>query len=149
MLWFGLAVMLFWAVGAYNRLVRLRSQGLGAFAMLDSQFGQLVAMTAQSVGRSEALVAASEQFLASLKVSRSQPFNGETTKALKAAYETLCLCWLQLPDAPPPQWDQLVVQIELARSDFNKSVLNYNAAIRQFPALLLAWIFGFKPAQSV
>ncbi len=29
--WVALAVILFWSVGAYNRLVRLRSQAIAAF----------------------------------------------------------------------------------------------------------------------
>jgi len=160
-LWLGLAVSLFWAVGAYNRLMRLRSQGLAAFAILDDLLVQFVTMTRQDVSDSAALVAAAEQFQASLKVSRSRPLNGPTTSALKTAYATLCSCWSRspematgstgtgMPGSLPSQREQLAVQIELARSEFNKSVTRYNAAINQFPALVLARIFGFRPAQTM
>ena len=160
-LWFGIALGLFWAVGAYNRLVRLRSHGLAAFANLDDLLNQLVAITIEHVPDSAALVAAAEQFQASLKVSRSQPLNGPTTSALRTAYETLCACWSRPPESAPrsagpaipadlsAQREQLGLQIELARSDFNKSVARYNAAIHQFPARVLAWIFGFRPAQPM
>jgi LemA protein len=32
---------------------------------------------------------------------------------------------------------------------FNRAVDRYNAAIAQFPALLLAWLFGFTPALAI
>jgi hypothetical protein len=40
--WLLLAVLGFWAMGAYNRLVRLRSQGLQAFASLEVLFNQFI-----------------------------------------------------------------------------------------------------------
>jgi hypothetical protein len=47
------------------------------------------------------------------------------------------------------QWEQLAFQVDRARSDFNLSVINYNEARNQFPANVLAKIFGFKPAEPV
>ncbi len=149
MIWAGLALLLFWSVGAYNRMVRLRSQGLVAYTGLDRLLSQFAAMAREQGPDSGALCAAADQFQASLNVSRSQPLNGATTKALRTAYETLRLCWLNAPDALSPQWEQLAVQLDMARSDFNQSVSAYNAAIRQFPAAVLAWLFGLKPAEPL
>jgi LemA protein len=149
MFWVGSALLLFWSVGAYNRLVRLRSQGLAAFAVLDDLLGRFVTMAREKGSDSGALIAAADQFQSSLRVSRSQPLNGPTTSALRTAYETLCSCWLQVPDTLPSQWDQLAVQLEIARTDFNRSVISYNLALTQFPAVLLAWVIGFRPAQSL
>jgi len=42
-----------------------------------------------------------------------------------------------------------VAQTEMARAEFNKAVERYNAAVTQFPAVLLARLFGFRPAQSM
>lgn len=179
--WFVIAVLLFWSMGAYNRLMRLRSQGIVAFAALEALFNQyvlLVKTNFQDAGvvhflpdsgpgqdTSSAawagLAAAAEQFNASLKVAHAQPLNGPTTRALRTALETLCLSWSRLSDLPPDlagpalpstlqsQWEQLASQVEMARTEFNKRVVNYNEAINQFPALLLAWVFGFKPAQPI
>ena len=36
-----------------------------------------------------------------------------------------------------------------ARQQFNDAALQYNAAVAQFPANLLAWLFGFKKAQTL
>lgn len=35
--WIGIAIVFFWAVGAYNRLVRLRASVIKGFAALDEQ----------------------------------------------------------------------------------------------------------------
>ena len=43
-LWIFLALVLFWAVGAYNRLVRLRSTAIQAFGALDAHLMRWVAM---------------------------------------------------------------------------------------------------------
>ncbi len=181
MVWFAIAVLLFWSMGAYNRLMRIRSQGIAAFAALEGLFNQYLLMVKtnfpaggpadslhhESHGHEAfssawaGLAAAAEQFHASLKVARAQPLNGPTTNALRTAHETLCLSWLRLRNLPPDlagpalpntlqsQWEHVALQAEIARGDFNSRVVSYNEAINQFPALLLAWLFGFKPAQPI
>ena len=37
-----------------------------------------------------------------------------------------------------------MTQSDVAAEQFNLAVLRYNTSISQFPALLLAWLFGFK-----
>lgn len=180
-LWLVIAIVLFWWMGAYNRLIRLRSQANIAFAALEGLFDQYLLMVkanlphgveivdAHDAGhghdRSSAawagLAAAAEQFNASLKVAHAHPLNAPTTSALKTAFETLCLSWSRLQDLPPDlagpplpgalqsQWERVAFQVEIARTEFNRTVTNYNEAINQFPALLLTWVFGFKPAQPM
>lgn len=181
MVWFAVALFLFWAMGAYNRLVRLRSQGIIAFATLEGLCQQHVLLVKANCPAADvaedpehperaqdaalaawaALAAAAEQFSASLRVAHAQPLNGPIMRALGTAHETLGLSWRRLRDLPPDlagsalpgtlqsQWEHVAVQVELARTEFNRLVLNYNEAIRQFPALLLAWVFGFKAAQPI
>lgn len=175
------AVLLFWSMGAYNRLVRLRSRGIVAFAALEGLFRQYLLMVKTNFPDASAaesardasqwnddsfaawagLAAAAEQFNASLKVAHAQPLNGPTMSALRTAHETLCLSWTRLRNLPPDlagsalpntwqsQWEHVSMQAEMARAEFNRQVANYNEAIEQFPALLLAWLFGFKPAQPI
>jgi LemA protein len=180
-LWFVFALLLFWAMGAYNRLVRLRSRGIAAFANLETFFNQYILMVKTnvpqwsaaaapgnavpdndtSVAAWAALAAAAEQLNASLKVAHTRPLNGPTMSALRTAFETLCLSWLRLRDLPADlagaavpdtlqsQWETVAAQVEMARTDFNRTVTNYNQAISQFPALLLARAFGLQPAQPI
>jgi LemA protein len=179
--WFVIAVLLFWSMGAYNRLMRLRSLGLVAFAALEgllNQYGLLVntnfpdadvarslpdSSQAQnlSAGAWVGLAAAVEQLNATLKMAHAQPLKGSAMGALRTAFEALCLSWTRLRDLPPDlagsappgtlqsQWEQVTAQVDVARTEFNKRVVNYNEAIAQFPALLLAKLSGFKPAQPI
>ncbi len=170
MAWGAIAVLLFWSIGAYNRLMRLRSQGIAAFAALEALFNQHLLMVKTHFSDSgddpacaarAGLAAAAEQFNASLKVARVQPLNGAVMSALKTAHETLSLSWSRLQDLPPDlagpalpltlqsEWEQVQRQAEAARIEFNRLVTNYNDAIAQFPAMMLATVFGFKPAQPI
>jgi len=176
-----IAVLLFWWMGAYNRLVRLRAQGLVAFTTLEALLDQYVltvkthfpqtaaddAACLTTPGDDEAsvaragLVGAARQFHASLKAAHVHPLNGATMSALRTAHETLCVSWSRLQQLPPDlagpalpgtlqsQWEQIAAQVEVARAEFNRAVLHYNEAINQFPALLLARVFGFKAAQPI
>ena len=181
MLWLAIAVLLFWAMGAYNRLMRLRSRSIVAFTSLEGLLNQylplvqahrppaLAADGASAAGQTHdgswaawaSLVAAAEQFNASLKVAHGRPLNVPTIRALGTAHDTLCLSWSRLRDQPldlagaalpitlQSQWEQVAFQADLARGEFNRRVANYNLASHQFPALVLAWVFGFKPAQPI
>jgi sulfide dehydrogenase cytochrome subunit len=42
------------------------------------------------------------------------------------------------------QWQQLMQDTHRLQAQFNDAVARYNVAIAQFPAVLLAWLFGFK-----
>lgn len=47
------------------------------------------------------------------------------------------------------RWEEHAVQNEQAIRVFNEAVVQYNSAIAQFPASLLAWVFGFKAARAL
>jgi LemA protein len=87
--------------------------------------------------------------------------NGTPIETVCAAQDAVAQAWTRLQALPPNQigpvlaptlvlqWTQLGAQTDAARSEFNQRVVNYNEAIQQFPALLLAWVLGFKPAQPI
>ena len=176
--WFALGVLVFWAVGAYNRLVRLRSSALQAFGALDAQLQRHtdVVQSVQSVaGNNElpltdaatealaALQAASTQFAASLAAARAQALNREAMAALAAARKVLVMAWQNVQDlcgpldgadaagteSPSQRWEQWATQSQQACVPFNDAVARHNTAVSQFPALLLARLFGFKIAGSL
>jgi LemA protein len=169
-IWVLSAVLLFWAVGAYNRLVRLRSLALEAFVPLDVQFGYYVALVQDSFSGADndaappaqaGLMGAAIQFESSVKVARDDPLDVLVMRALETAHETLCTSWLRLRNEPPDlagaplpealqhQWEHIATRADMARVDFNQRVQDYNAAIRQFPARVLAWLIGFKQAHQI
>lgn len=166
-IWLAWALLLFWATGAYNRLVRLRSQAIAAYAELDTQFSAYVALVQ---GRfvdhvleagGEGLLGAATQFDGSLKAARAHPLDAMSMRALAAAHEVLELSWRRWHEAPADlagaplpetlllQWQQITQNVERTRAEFNQRVQAYNRAIRQFPALVLAWLFGFKGAHEI
>ena len=181
-MWGLLAMLVFWAVGAYNRLVRLRGRSLLAFAVVDKQFGLQAGLLAPPThgqanppppasalssdeegqhNRWSGLVGAGRQLEASLKSARIRPLDADSLNALRTAHETLILSWARcraeppdlagspLPDDLSMKWDQLMVKTDMARADFNQIVADYNAAISQIPACLLASLFDFKPTQAL
>jgi LemA protein len=101
-----------------------------------------------------------DQFTASLSLSRLQPLDREVMQALGAAEQVLHMSWQRLRDVDPapaesPQdgyrlvWETRQHQTTLARAAFAQSVASYNAAIGQFPASVLAWVFGFVRADAL
>lgn len=168
-IWLVWALVLFWATGAYNRMVRLRSQAISAYAALDAQFSAYVALVqngfvthaGDGLGGCEGLIGAATQFDGSLRAARGHPLDALTMRALGAAHEVLVRSWVRLHETPADlagaplpetllaQWQQITVNVERARAEFNLRVQAYNHAIRQFPTRVLAWLFGFKAAHEI
>ncbi len=172
LIWIVTAIALFWAVGAYNRLVRLRSAAVQAFGSLDAHLVRWLAMlgefdaaqvTSGALDREarSTLQGAATQLTASLAVARARPLQGNAVAALSAACAVLDAVWLNLqPGADADdalrkmapwraRWDELRSHNQQAARIFNEAVHQYNAAIGQFPAALLAWVFGFTPARAL
>lgn len=180
-LWGGLAVLLFWSVGAYNRLVRLRSAAGQAFGALEAQLRRHVELVQSSLPPSmndsgmtqpgdlydevtehwSGLRGAARQLMAAAQAAKAKPLHGETIGALGAAMDVLSMAWQRMhsqahdlagaavPDTLQAQWTQLETQTRAAIEQFNEAVAGYNAGIAQFPALVLASLFRFEPAQPL
>jgi len=165
-----LAVLLFWALGAYNRLKRLRAQGLHAFSVLAGLLNQTLALVkAPLVEQGASLTSVDtqsgidtragwriccEQFSAALLDAQAQPLNAAALGGLSLAWARLRVLssdplGITLPSALSRQWVQVSAQTDLACAEFNQRVINYNEAIHQFPADMLACVLGFKSAQPI
>ena len=169
--WIVLAVLVFWAVGAYNRVMRLRSACVQAFGALDSYFLQTQGLlsewsAAQAAGDDVADAqrlahAAWQQSLAAMGAAlagaRARPLHAQSMQALEQAHDAQFAAWQalkNLPGAPDDlawrlRWQQQQAQTGLAADQFNTAVAQYNAAIAQFPARVLAWFFGFRAARPL
>ena len=175
--WSVAAVVLFWAVGAYNRLVRLRSEARTTFANLDAELMRQVELVQASLsaqGEQEdpapretdasraGLQGAASQLHATLAAMRQRPLEPAGIAALHAAQDVLAMAWdraerddvhdlagPRLPESVGPARALLAAQTRAAVDQFNHAVARYNAGIAQFPAVLLAWLFGFKPAREL
>jgi len=113
--------LLFWAVGAYNRLVRLRAGVAQAFAGIAAHGARLLALL--------------EEFGAANPVGEAMPAPAAAATGPRAL-------WRQ-------RWEEEQMQSSASVQQFHTAVQHYNAAMAQFPALLLAWLFGFKAARAL
>ena len=173
------AILVFWLVGAYNRMVALRN-ALGArfaqvaelmrrrAALLDQQIVTIAATMAHAAPRLESLRAACRQ----VETAREQALarRGRAAAALtslRLAETILAEARARLPataaaavasaapvgsgDAPDVH-AQLVsndATLVVARREFNSAATLYNEAVAQFPTLLVAKIFGFRTAATL
>ena len=183
--WIVAALLLFWFVGAYNRLMRLRTAALQAYATLDAalvrqlEFIQTRLLApAEDAALADATVraslqAATTQLTTLLAATRLKPLDAQGMAALGTALQVLLSAWQRLhPDAvtsfdadgmlsrpapldgvddpvatsAPMAWPEPSAAAEIARSHFNLAVHGYNAAIGQFPAVLVSWAVRLRPA---
>jgi hypothetical protein len=185
--WIAAAVLLFWFVGAYNRLVRLRSAALQAYATLDTALArQLEFVQARASAADDAvfgrqaivqLHATALQLTTLLGATRQRPLDPERMAALATALHVMLAAWQRLfPDevvsfdadgmlsrpvplggvaidaSPAPgaiAWPEPSAAAEIARGQFNQAIRQYNAAVGQIPAVLVAWVMQLRRAAEL
>lgn len=163
------ALLLFWAVGAYNRLVRLKNTIANAFGQIDVQLKRRYDLIPNLVEAAkkyllheretlEAVIAARNQARSASDAARSHPTRAPEVLALAAAEEALsgslgrlfalaeAYPELKADDTIRELSEELTStenKVAFARQAYNDAVLDYNNAQAQFPALLIARLFGF------
>ena len=163
------AALLFWIVGAYNRLVRLRGEIVRRFPPVEEQFTHRRTLLQQQIDalgpvlpgaapRIEVLSAACEQVAAACAHARQRPGAVGAIRSLRLADEILSEARRRLPVQSAAGLDlselnsQLTASdamLSFARAQFNDAVASYNAAVRQFPTVLLVRLFGFRRAGTL
>lgn len=176
--WLLAIVLVAWAVGAYNRLVRLRAEVNAAFAAVDAELQPLARLVDDMLARADADLAddpptPSPDFLAPLRdtsarlgdclqAARQKPLDGARIQALRHAGEAWAEAWEraerqdahdlagpQLPETTSTERAIRLRQAEAAGLQFNDAVDRYNRAIAQVPAVLIASLFGFRSGQRL
>ncbi len=175
-LWIGAAVLFFWAVGAYNRLMRLRAAVKTAFVLLETELTRHVELVRKQlppdIEHADALdgvgsfwaelQGAAAQLAAALVAVRAHPLQETGLAALNAALGVLEMAWERteredaydlagprMPDDVTARHMQLSVQTHAAIEQFNTAAARYNESIVQFPAVMLAVAFGFKAVRTM
>ena len=175
MTWVLLAVGLlavFWAVGAYNRLVRLKNAIANAFGQIDVQLKRRYDLIPNLVevargylqheaATLEAVIKARGQAQGAAAVARAAPTNVGAVGALAVAEGVLggslgrlmavAEAYPELKaDATMQSLSEELASTEnrlgFARQAFNDQALDFNNAAQQFPALIVARLLGFAPA---
>ncbi|KQV99783.1 LemA family protein [Rhizobacter sp. Root1221] len=166
------AVLLFWGVGAYNRLMSLRNAMRAAFSQLDAQVRRrhdLIPHLAEAARTDpgtdtdvlDAAVAARHQAHAALDLARAHPGAPGPMVSLAMAEQVLedaCRRLQQAIDRQPALKGEPAVQavrddllgaegrLGFARQMFNDTVTAYNTAAQEFPTRVLSSLFGFREA---
>lgn len=171
----GLMVLgvVFWLIGAYNRLVTLRQRVKNAFAQIDVQLKRRHDLIPNLVETAkgymqheretlEAVIAARNQAVQVQQAASADPANAQAIRNLQGAEGALTGALGRLfavmeayPDLKANQ-NMLSLQEELtstenkvafARQAYNDAVTAYNTKIESFPANTIAGTFGFEPAE--
>lgn len=166
------ALLLFWAVGAYNRLVRLRNEIGNAFAQIDVQLKRrhdlipnLVEVARKYMEHEretlERVTAARAQVIAATDLVKSKPNQSGPIMSLGMAEGVLANAMGRfnavLESYPELKADQRLKdlseelthtenKVAFSRQLFNDASLDYNNAAQQFPTNVVAGLFGFQTA---
>lgn len=169
------ALLVFWSIGAYNRVMSLRNAIGDAFTQLDAQLkeraevcDQLLAAVAPRLPSEQAtfdaLASAQAESQAAIQAARGKPWAPDpagslaVASALHAAALTRLLSLLdhQAELRSEAEIDALVSELKLierqrafTRQVFNQAVSQYNDALQQFPTRVLANLYGFREARSL
>jgi LemA protein len=164
---------LFWAIGAYNRLVGLRNRFKNAFSQIDVQLKRRYDLIPNLVETAkgymqheaqtlEAVIAARHSALSANSAAAANPANAAAMGQLAQAENTLSGSLGKLfalsESYPDLKANQNMMQlteeltgtenkIAFARQAYNDSVMSYNTGIEQFPASILAGMFRFQSAE--
>lgn len=175
--WLFAAVGVFWAVGAYRRLMGLRAQVNKQFAVLEDmmlgyqslvQDATTAAVTspgswhtaiAPELGASHwtRLQVAANLSAMALAHMQEHPLESSSVVALAATHRDLQAAWeslihpdvyyVSVPDELTQRWSELGIALQPDLQRFNQAVQTYNEAIDLFPASLMARVLRYKPGR--
>ena len=153
-----LVVMVFWLIGIYNSLVRLRNTRQNAFADIDVQLRQRHDLIPQLVETVKGYATHERELLIRVTEARTAAM-GATTIDEKIKTETQLSSALQglkvsveaYPDLKANEnfvhlhasWNEAEEQISASRRYYNAAVTDYNNSIQTFPSSIIAKQMGF------
>jgi LemA protein len=145
------AVLVFWMVGGYNRLVALRTAIGEAFRQVDE-------LVQRRAAAATALVAAAREAMPSEQAALDAWLAAQTTSRLAADALRAGARVMALLDQHPEVTAEATTaahvatlreteaRLVFARQLFNEAAQAYNDAVRLFPTRLLARLYGFGTA---
>jgi LemA protein len=178
--WVIVAVGIFWGLGAYNRLMRLRSQVQQSFDALERQllqFSELVQQLlsevvsapaaswrsdlsqAQGLGHWSRLQESARQAAMALARMHEHPLQPDSVEQVRQTQGELQAAWEALlephayrqavSDALQQRWQDQLLLVQPDTERFNQAMDQYNQAIDEFPAVLIARLYRFMPGRTL
>lgn len=170
-----LAVLVFWGVGIYNRLIAARNGFANAFAQIDVQLTRRYDLIPNLVETAraylkherdtlESVIAARNSAVAGLKAAAADPGSAAAVAQLSGAEAGLSGALGRLfavaeayPDLKAnttmmqlsEELTSTENRVAFARQAFNDAVMSYNNAREMFPNSIIAGWFSFKPAKML
>lgn len=164
-----LAVTVFWAVGAHNRLVRLRSEVVRQWSSVDAVWLRLLVRMQGGIAARQTLMAESgedelqtlqlacDDLLEALSAARMQPLDAESQKQVMAQHLRVLVeirLMLQMGhDAVKPDLEialnRMRQTLPAALIPYHVAVAVYNDALAMRPASWLARRLNLKPAMRM
>jgi LemA protein len=157
------AVIVFWLVGMYNGLVRLRNAVKNAWSQIDVQLKRRYDLIPNLVETVKGYAGHERETLQAVVEARQQAINvsdgvAEQAKAENMLSQTLRSLFAVAESYPDLKANQnfLALQEELtstenkisfARQHYNDSAMTYNNKTEMFPSNLVANLFRFEPAE--
>jgi LemA protein len=171
----GAALLVFWVLGAHNRLVALRNAIIAAWAQVDEPLQRRAAALQPLVaalrahlpdehGALDAVLAAQARLQSAADAMRPRPALAPRAAVLAGAEATLQAALARLlalveQHGALARADELAghlaaqreatQRLGFARQLFNDAVHRYNDAARQFPTRLISGLFGFGAAGAL
>lgn len=162
MIWVALAAVVFFVIALYNRLVGLREARKNAFSDIDVQLKLRCDLVPNLVETVKGYAAHEKGVFENVTQARAGAMHGGSLNERMAAENTLTRAMINLM-AVAENYPQLKAdtnfrqlqgelsdienKIAAARRFFNNATNEYNTAAQQFPAVLIARLFGFASAE--
>jgi LemA protein len=166
------AVLMFWAVGAYNRLVLLRNAIAGAWAKVDEALRQRGTAAAALQAALREPLAAEQGALDAWQAALAEAARAAATMDAKPVVQAHAVAWVaaevalsaaasrvfalleqqaELRQGEPVAgqvraWNDASQRLRCARQLFNEAAVPYDEAITTFPTRLLVRAFRFEAA---
>jgi LemA protein len=177
--WCGVALLVFWSLGAYNRLVRMRSAIIQQYFALETvlfKYQDLVqeSITSAATATNGWRASVSPELGASLwtrlqvcanhaamamarmhehpLLPKSADELVETSEELESAWLALIhpdVYYITVPEELKKKWSDIDVLLQPELEKFTAVSRDYNQAINMFPALFIAKLCGFKPVKTL
>ncbi|WP_175624223.1 MULTISPECIES: LemA family protein [Oxalobacteraceae] len=167
------AIVAFWGVGVYNRIIALRNYFENAFSQIDVQLKRRYDLIPNLVETAKAYMAHERETLEAVIAARNHAVDANKKAAAgpadAVAFKNMVIAdnaldatlgkFFALSEAYPDlkanhtmmqlseELSSTENRIAFARQGYNDSVMSYNVAIQQFPGSLIANSFGFRRAE--